>query len=337
MNATGIAALRDRGRNLLPGLLVSGLVAAAAGFLSEHYHAPLMLFALLLGMAVNFLAQETRCQPGIEFASRAVLRIGVALLGTRITLAEIAALGWHPVLLVVGSVVVTIGLSMLVARAMGFNTLFGLLSGGATAICGASAALALSAALPAHPGKERATLFTVIGISTLSTIAMIAYPMIVQSLHLDAQQSGVFLGGTIHDVAQVVGAGYGMSRETGDTATVVKLMRVAMLLPVILAATLITRAQRSDDTDTKRPPLLPWFAVAFLGFVAVNSAGWIPRDAQQLGNSASLWCLATAIAAIGMKTQLKELVDVGIKPILLMLGETVFLAVLVLTVLRWGI
>ena len=336
MNATGIAAIHDRGRNLLPGLLVSGLVAAAAGFLSEHYHAPLMLFALLLGMAVNFLAQETRCQPGIEFASRAVLRIGVALLGTRITLAQIAALGWHPVLLVVGSVVVTIGVSMLVARAMGFNTLFGLLSGGATAICGASAALALSAALPAHPGKERATLFTVIGVSTLSTLAMIVYPMIVQALHLDPRQSGVFLGGTIHDVAQVIGAGYGMSRETGDTATVVKLMRVAMLLPVILVAALITRARHAQSSEAKRPPLLPWFAVAFLGFVLVNSAELIPAQAQQIGNDASLWCLAIAIAAIGMKTQLKDLVGVGIKPILLMLGETVFLAALVLTVLHCG-
>jgi len=219
---------------------------------------------------------------------------------------------------------------------MGFNTLFGLLSGGATAICGASAALALSAALPAHPGKERATLFTVIGVSALSTIAMIVYPMLVRWFDLDAQQAGIFLGGTIHDVAQVVGAGYSMSRETGDTATVVKLMRVAMLLPVIVAAALITRVRGGDTPGTARPPLLPWFAVAFLGFVVVNSIGWVPAAAQQAGNHLSMWCLTAAIAAIGVKTRLQELVSVGIKPILLMLGETVFLAALVLAVLRWG-
>ena len=96
---------------------------------------------------------------------------------------------------------------------MGFQSLFGLLSGGATAICGASAALALAAALPAHPLKERATLFTVVGVSALSTLAMIVYPMIAHALGLDSRAAGVFLGATIHDVAQVVGAGYSMSQR----------------------------------------------------------------------------------------------------------------------------
>ena len=336
MTSTTLAAARQRTLDLWPGLLVCLMVAAAANFLAEHYEAPLMLFALLLGMALNFLAQNDACKPGIEFTSRSLLRIGVALLGIRITFEQIAALGWQPVALVVGAVVVTILVSMAAARAMGFNTLFGLLSGGATAICGASAALALSAALPAHPGKERATLFTVIGVSALSTIAMIVYPMLVRWFDLDTQQAGIFLGGTIHDVAQVVGAGYSMSRETGDTATVVKLMRVAMLLPVIVAAALITRIGGGDTPGAARPPLLPWFAVAFLGFVVVNSIGWIPAAAQQAGNHLSMWCLTAAIAAIGVKTRLQELVAVGIKPILLMLGETVFLAALVLAVLRWG-
>src|SRR5262249_26965157 len=143
-------------------------------------------------------------------------------------------LGWGPVLGVVGLVVLTIGLSMLVAKLMGFQTLFGLLTGGATAICGASAALARSAALPAHPQKEKATLFTVIGVSALSTTAMIVYPMIERWAGLDDRAAGIFLGGTIHDVAQVVGAGYSISHDAGDVATLVKLMRVAMLLPVIV-------------------------------------------------------------------------------------------------------
>lgn len=329
------AALSARTKQLFPGVLMSGVVAAAATFLSEHYHAPVMLFALLLGMAVNFLAVEGQCKPGIEFTAREVLRLGVALLGMRITLAQIAALGWHPVILVLVAVVLTIGVSMLVARAMGFQSLFGLLTGGATAICGASAALALSASLPAHPGKEKATLFTVIGVSALSTLAMIVYPMVVRWFGLDATQAGMFLGGTIHDVAQVVGAGYGMSQETGDTATVVKLMRVAMLLPVIVCATLISRRHGGDMGGT-RPPLLPWFAVGFLLLAMINSTGWVPTVIQSLTNEVSRWCLVIAISALGMKTQLKELSTVGIKPIVLMVGETVFLALLVLLMLRWA-
>ncbi|MBS0429217.1 MAG: putative sulfate exporter family transporter, partial [Proteobacteria bacterium] len=230
MNALPIPALAGwpaRGRTLFPGLLASAVVALAATFLSQHYGAPVMLFALLLGMAMNFLSGEGACRPGVEFAARHVLRWGVALLGLRITAAQVVALGWPPVLVIGISLVLTICVSMAVARLMGFNVLFGLLSGGATAICGASAALALSAALPPHPQKDKATLFTVVGVSALSTLTMVLYPLLARALGLDAHTAGVFLGATIHDVAQVVGAGYGMSQAVGDTATLVKLMRVA--------------------------------------------------------------------------------------------------------------
>jgi len=329
-----LTAWPSRGRVLFPGVLACSVVAAAATFLSQHYGAPVMLFALLLGMAMNFLATDGPCAPGIEFTARQVLRIGVALLGLRITLAQVVALGWHPAALVVASVVVTIGLSMLAARALGFQPLFGLLTGAATAICGASAALALAAALPAHPQKERATLFTVIGVSALSTLAMVAYPMLARMLGLGDHAAGVFLGGTIHDVAQVVGAGYGISHEAGDVATLVKLMRVAMLLPVIVFATALTRSRAAGEGP--RPPLLPWFAVGFAALVAVNSTGWVPASMQALGGDVSRWLLVAAIAGIGMKTRLKELADVGLKPIALMLGETLFLAAFVLGLLPWA-
>jgi len=333
MTALTISALGTRSRTLLPGLLVSAMVAAAATFLSEHYGAPVMLFALLLGLAMNFLAADSVCKAGIEFTAREILRLGVALLGIRITFGQIAELGWQPVVMVVVLVTVTILVSIAAARAMGFNFLFGLLTGGATAICGASAALALAAALPAHTQKEKATLFTVLGVSALSTLAMILYPMIVRSLGLPPLQAGIFLGGTIHDVAQVVGAGYSLSKEIGDSATVVKLMRVAMLLPVILCAAMITRARGVEPGD-KRPPLLPWFAVGFVLLAAVNSSGFLPTMLVEAGGKLSQWCLVISIAALGMKTQLRALATVGVKPILLMVGETVFLALLVLGMLR---
>jgi uncharacterized integral membrane protein (TIGR00698 family) len=322
-----------RARGLAPGVLACGVVGAASAFLSEHYGAPVMLFALLLGMAMNFLSGEGPCRAGIEFSARQLLRIGIALLGLRITASQVVALGWGPVGMVVFSVVVTILASMAAARLVGFKTSFGVLTGGATAICGASAALALSAALPAHPLKDRATLFTVIGVSALSTLAMVLYPMITNALGMPAQQAGMFLGATIHDVAQVVGAGYSLSTEAGDTATLVKLMRVAMLLPVILAATLLTRRAGTPEGG-ERPPLLPWFAVAFALLVALNSTGWIPKELNTAGSDLSRWCLVAAIAGIGMKTHLKELATVGFRPVALMVAETVFLALLTLVLLR---
>ena len=334
MNSLRFVDLSQRTRELMPGFIVSVVVAAAACFLSEHYGAPVMLFALLLGMALNFLAADSKCKAGIEFTARTVLRVGIALLGMRITLGQITALGWQPVALVITLVVVTISVSVIAAKMLGFQKLFGMLTGGATAICGASAALALSAAFPNHPQKEKATLFTVIGVSALSTLAMIVYPMIARWLELSPQLAGVFLGATIHDVAQVVGAGYSMSTETGDTATVVKLMRVAMLLPVIVCAAMITRIQGADSGG-ERPPLLPWFAVGFLILACINSTGWVPPVVQGGVNEMSRWALIIAISALGMKTQIKELASVGIKPILLMIGESIFLVVLVLLLMHW--
>ena len=324
----------QRTGELMPGFIVSAVVAAAACFLSEHYGAPVMLFALLLGMGLNFLADDTKCKAGIEFTARTVLRVGIALLGMRITLSQITALGWQPIALVLTLVAVTITVSIVVAKMLGFERSFGMLTGGATAICGASAALALSAALPNHPQKEKATLFTVIGVSALSTLAMIVYPMIANWLELSPQLAGVFLGATIHDVAQVVGAGYSMSTETGDTATVVKLMRVAILLPVIICAAMFTRMQGAE-TGGERPPLLPWFAVGFLILACINSTGWVPTVVQGGVNEMSRWALIIAISALGMKTRIKELASVGIKPILFMVSETIFLVVLVVLLMRW--
>lgn len=340
-----------------PGLAVSAVVALAAMFLAKHYGAPALLFALLLGMALNFLSQGTRAVEGIEFTARQVLRLGVALLGLRLTVGQVAELGWVPVLAVVGAVALTILCGIVLARLLGFRTFFGLLTGGAVAICGASAALALSAALPAHPLKERATLFTVIGVSTLSTLAMVVYPLISHALGLSGHDAGFFIGATIHDVAQVVGAGYSISHEAGDVATLVKLLRVAMLLPVILLAAWLARqhmlreaaaanpessadgsvSAAENPTAAARPPLLPWFAVAFAVLVVINSTGWLPRPVAAFGVDLSQACLVAAMAAIGLKTHLKEIVAVGWKPVALMVAETAFLAILVIAGLRLGL
>ena len=321
---------------------MSAVVATAALFLAEHYGAPVMLFALLLGMAVNFLSEDGRCKPGIEFVARQVLRWGVALLGLKITADQVQSMGWQPVLMVVLAVSLTIGMGLLLARWLGFRPFFGLLSGGSVGICGASAALAIAAAFPNHPQKDRATLFVVISVSTLSTIAMIAYPVLVRWLDLDALQAGFFLGGTIHDVAQVVGAGYSMGQATGDAATVIKLMRVAMLVPVIVVASALALRLSSSpapggdagSTRSARPPLLPWFAVVFVLLILVNSFLHLPVPVVDAGNAVSRLCLVAAMSAIGMKTHLKDILSVGWKPVALVVLETLWLALLVYGMLQ---
>lgn len=319
------------------GILVSVVVALAAMSLAEHYRASAMLFALLLGMAMNFLSTEGRCVTGIQFTASTLLRWGVALLGVRITLSQVTALGAWPIVMVVLSVALTMGFGVVLARLLGYRNRFGVLTGGAVAICGASAAMAIAAIMPTDAKdqvKERATIFTVIGVSTLSTFAMVVYPLLVSALGLNHEHAGIFLGGSIHDVAQVVGAGYGMAKEAGDVATIVKLLRVAMLLPVILVIALSYRKLHiAGPEGAPKPPLLPWFVVVFALLVAINSAGWIPAALRHVLQTLSTWLLVLAMSAIGMKSHMKDFAAVGLKPIVLMLSETVFLAALVIAFL----
>ncbi len=324
-------------RQLFPGFAVSVVVAATAQFISEHYGAPAMLMALLLGIALSFLTDDgTRTAPGIAFTGRTVLRFGVALLGVRISADLLGELGADMIFMVVGAVVATILFSLAIGRLTGIGWRFALLTGGSVAICGASAAMAINAVLPQRDTGERDLIFTVLGVTVLSTIAMVIYPMITTWLELDARAGGVFLGGTIHDVAQVVGAGFSISNDTGEAATLVKLIRVAMLAPVVLAASLLIRTMGAADSFSgKRPPLLPSFVIGFLVLAVLNSLGFIPDIIADTAADLSRWALLVAIAAVGMKTSLAKTMAVGGSAIALIVAETVFIGVLVLAGLHF--
>jgi uncharacterized integral membrane protein (TIGR00698 family) len=321
-------------RTVYPGVLVAVTIGLAATWLSQHYGAPVMLFALLIGMAFHFLHEQGRCVAGIEFTSRTVLRLGVALLGARITADQIAGLGVWPVLTVIVGVVSTILVGLALARRFGLSPYFGLLSGGSVAICGASAALAVASVLPRTKQLERDTILTVVTVTALSTVAMVVYPSLVPVLGFDHAHAGVFLGGTIHDVAQVVGAGYMISTETGDIATYVKMLRVAMLLPVVFVIALVL-ARIGTPGEGKRAPMVPAFLLGFAMLVALNSLGVIPAMVATAMTDVSRWCLVAAIAALGMKTSFKDLAAAGWRPIGLIAAETIWIAALVLAAVFW--
>jgi uncharacterized integral membrane protein (TIGR00698 family) len=314
-----------------PGLLVAVTIALAATFLSTHYKTPVMLFGLLFGMAFHFLHEDGRCVAGIEFSSRTVLRLGVALLGVRVTASQIMSLGVMPVATVIVGVGTTILIGALLAKRLGLGRLFGVLSGGAVAICGASAALAIASVLPKHEKSERDTILVVVTVTALSTLAMIFYPILVKAIGFDDVHAGVFLGGTIHDVAQVIGAGFSISPETGDVATYVKLLRVAMLLPVV---SIIASTSAGGEGKAKGPKV-PTFLIGFAVLVAINSTGILPDFVVTTVTQISTWCLVTAIAALGMKTSFKSLVVVGWRPVGLMVVETVWILILVLLSVRY--
>lgn len=304
------------------GLALAAVIAAAAGFLARQYGAPAAVFALLIGMGFNFLADDPRCSPGLALASGPLLRVGVALLGFRVDAADVAALGVAPFLGVLGLTALTIASGVLLSALTGRSRNFGLLVGGAVGICGASAALAIAATLPRRALAEKDVLFTVIGVTTLSSLAMVLYPLLFEMIGMDARQTGFLLGATIHDVAQVAAAGYSVSETTGAAATLVKLERV-MLLPAALIAIAWASPDRSA-TGARRLPL-PWFVLVFIAFLALNSLHVVPipvRDALSLASTA---LLTLAIAALGVRTSIAAMTRLGFGHLATAVGATLIL------------
>jgi uncharacterized integral membrane protein (TIGR00698 family) len=338
-------------RTHYPGVLLCAMIALAATFLAEHYGGPQLLYALLIGLSFHFMTKSAQVKPGVDWCGRTVLRLGVALLGARITLAQVAQLGVGSAILILCAVAFTVAFGVLIARWLDRPRDEGFLSGGAVAICGASAAMAVASVLPPGPRNERFTLLTVVGVTVLSTLAMIAYPFALKWLEASPQQAGLFLGGTIHDVAQVVAAGMMLGPEAGDTATVVKLFRVMLLTPVVVVIALLYRRQMAQATadaaaavaadgkaTTQAPasvPLIPGFLLAFIVLMLLASTQVFPKSWVDTASNASRWCLVAAIAAAGVKTSFEELLKLGWQPVIMLLAETLFIAALVAAGLWW--
>jgi uncharacterized integral membrane protein (TIGR00698 family) len=334
-----IAALH----RLWPGSALAVVIALAATAVSTLHGGPQLLYALFFGISFHYLSHEPRTKAGIDFCARTVLRLGVGLLGARITLAQLGELGAASAGAVALGVAATIAFGWWLAPRLALTRHQGLLSGGSVAICGASAALAIAAVLPREKDGERFTLVVVVSVTALSTLAMVLYPLLARTLELSPHWAGMFLGGTIHDVAQVVGAGYTLGPATGDIATIFKLLRVSLLTLVVLALSVAFRQARDTaqqapqgaPPSAERAALVPWFLWVFVGAVLLNSAGAIAPEVSAALGHASRACLVVAIAALGIKTSFMQLARAGWRPFVLIVAETLFLALLVLAAIAW--
>jgi uncharacterized integral membrane protein (TIGR00698 family) len=325
-------------RELAPGLALSAAVALAAYFgaplIGRIAPIPAMVIALIIGVALNPIAARPVFQPGITFAVKKLLRWAVALLGLRIALGEIVALGVGVAVLVVVAMAVTLVSGFVLARLFGQRAEYGALAGAGTAVCGASATLATATVLPGYAGKEADVVFIVVAVNALSTLAMVLYPPICIWLGFDPHTTGVMLGATIHDVAQVVGAGYAVSEPVGNTAVIVKLFRVFLLLPVVLAVGWWFTRAGAHTGEAKVP--VPVFALVFLALCLINSAMPSLPDLMPLYapikaalGFASTWGLLIAIAALGLGTSIAAVRSLGWRHVATVTGTTVVILVVV--------
>lgn len=309
------AAKRTIG-SYIPGILLVAVAALAALWLSEHYGPPAILMGLLIGLALNFVSADRRLSAGLDLASQTLLRIGIVLIGLRITFAEISDLGLMPFAALVAIMACVIAAGILAAKLFKQDLLFGLLAGGATAICGASAALALWSII----GEERISQarFTIVllGTTIASAAAMTFYPAIAAFLGLSDAQAGFLIGASIHDVAQAIGGGFSYSEPAGEVATVVKLSRVTLLVPVLLIVSLVLQKWGSSANSGAKFSLrqgLPWFIVGFAVLVAVNSMVDLPAIVVDTGNTTASTLLLFAVIAAAIKSNLAGLLSHGLR------------------------
>jgi uncharacterized integral membrane protein (TIGR00698 family) len=234
----------------------------------------------------------------------------------RVAIGDIIDLGAPVAIIVMASMAATIFAGVAMAKLLKQNVFFGMLVGSATAVCGASAALATSTVLPNYKGRDTDVAFVVVGVNLLATVAMLLYPPLCLYLGFDEKTTGVMLGGTIHDVAQVVGAGYAISDTAGNAAAIVKLFRVFLLLPVVLI--LGFYVSRLVGKREEARVALPTFAIVFLVLCIINSiCSTIPaitasyHEVKSVAVEVSTWGLLLAISAIGLNTSMKAMSDLG--------------------------
>ncbi|MGN6691513.1 MAG: YeiH family protein [Sphingopyxis sp.] len=303
---------KRRARDYLPGALVTATAALAAAWLADHYAAPLVLMGLLIGLAMSFLSQDRRTHAGLDLMSQTALRVGIVLVGARITAGQFAQLGPLPFAMLIAIMLTVIIVTVATAPLFGQERHAALLAGGATAICGASAALALYSLIGDKRVDQARFTLTLVGITVASALSMTLYPVLATEFGLSDTQAGFLIGASIHDVAQAIGGGFSFSPQAGEVATIVKLTRVALLAPMLMLVGLWLARADGDATEKRRIPLrLPWFILGFLGLAAVNSLVALPKAAVDAANLTAQALLLLAVVATAMKARLHLLLDQG--------------------------
>ena len=341
-----LAAQREPGvlRLLAPGVALSTAVAIAAYLIDPllksvsggRVSLPSTVIALIVGVLLHGLARRAIFQPGMVWCVKVMLRYAIGVLGLRIAIGDIIGLGAGVAVLVVIAMGCTVSCGIWLARLMDRDVGFGAPVGAANAVCGASATLATATVVPDYREKAADIAFAVVMANLVSTLAMVVYPPLCVWLGFSDHETGVMLGATVHDMAQVVGAGYGVSEAVGNTAVIVKLFRVFLLLPIVLAIGAWFVRQGAHAGAARVP--VPMFAIAFLALCVVNSVmAAQPGVAAALSypaikywiGEASNWGLLIAIASLGLGTSFGAILKLGWRHFAVFAGCTILILALI--------
>jgi uncharacterized integral membrane protein (TIGR00698 family) len=316
-------------RKMVPGVALGLLLAALAYFPTQGTRVPTLLIALLLGMAASFVLTKPAFRPGNDLLAKPLLRTGVALMGFRITISDLQALGWQPALIAIVAASGTLCLGYLAGRALKLSRHTAFLTATSVAICGASAALAIATVLARRPNSnvERDVVATVASITIIGTIAVVAYPALCHFLGIPMIPSAVFLGASIHEVAQVVAAADLYGEAATPAATTVKMIRVAMM-PVVIFGLLMVLSwrDRADNNEESPEATVPVFLLGFVAAIVIANTGWLtPAGISALTKLSGL-CLVVSMVALGANTSIKGVMALGPAAVAALLIQTLIIA-----------
>ncbi len=318
----------EKRSSMLHGVLLIALFSCAAFYIGQiKFFTDLSISPMIIGIVLGMLyANSLRNNlpetwvPGIQFCSKRLLRLGIILYGFRLTFQDIAAVGTAGIIIDIIVVTVTIVGGVAIGRLLKMDRDIALLTSVGSGICGAAAVLGAESTIQTKPYKTAVAVATVV---IFGTIAMFIYPIAYRSgiLQLTPGEMGIFAGSTLHEVAHAVGAGNAMGPEVANTAIIVKMIRVMLLIPVLfsLGYWVTVKSRRSENAESvhRGKVAIPWFALGFLGVIMFNSLDLLPQSAIDVIEYIDTFLLTMAMVALGAETSIDKFKKAGAKPFIL--------------------
>ncbi len=301
----------------MPGLGVCLGLAVVAHALGARW--PLIggaVFALVLGIALNNLWRLSgSVRPGVQMASKQVLQAAIIALGGSLSLGQVIAAGRQSLAVMLLTLASALLAAALLGRWLRVAPNLTRLVGVGTAICGGSA---IAAVAPIVAAEDDEIAFSISTVFLFNLVAVLAFPLFGHTLGLSQEGFGIWAGTAINDTSSVVAAGYAYGPAAGDLATITKLARTTMIIPVslVLALLMATRGGgRGVASELRR--VMPWFIVGFLAMAVLNSTGWLGAGFAHLSGAAGRFLILIALAGVGLGTDLRKLAATGPRPVLL--------------------